>query len=40
MATIFAKPLELRLPIGARARRKAMTRPMMMSNLGTEREEP
>jgi hypothetical protein len=32
-------PLELRLPMGARARRKAITRLMMMSNLGIEREE-
>jgi hypothetical protein len=38
-ATILAKPLELRFPMGARARRKAITRLMMMSIFGTEREE-
>jgi hypothetical protein len=39
-ATILAKPLELTFPIGARARRNAMVRAMMISIFGTEREEP
>jgi hypothetical protein len=39
IATFPAKPFELRFPMGARARRKAITKLRMMSILGTEREE-